>query len=87
MQWNPDLQEFYLYTFTIGKSFNEKLGGFVEFYGFLSPHFSADHRFDAGFTYLLHNDLVVDISGGFGISKISPDYFISIGISYRFRIQ
>jgi len=38
MQWNPDLQEFYHYTFTIGKSFSEKLGGFAEFYGFLSPH-------------------------------------------------
>lgn len=56
---------------------------FTELYGFLNKYVKADHRFDAGFTYLLNDYLMIDASSGFGISEISPQYFLSCGISCR----
>lgn len=86
-EWNgesPDATG--IYTISSAYAFSEKLGGFVEFYGFLNKYQTADHRLDAGLTYLLNNDLQLDISSGIGLSNISPDYFISCGISYRFPL-
>ncbi|WP_185146669.1 transporter [Chryseobacterium sp.] len=87
-EWNgesPDATG--IYTLSAAYSLTEKLGAFAEFYGFLNKYQSADHRFDAGFTYLLNDNLQIDASSGLGISKISPDYFLSCGISYRFSTR
>lgn len=82
---NPDATG--IYTLSGAYSFTEKFGGFAEFYGFLNQFQKADHRFDAGFTYLVNNDFQIDASSGFGISKIAPEYFISCGFSYRFPLK
>lgn len=76
-----------IYTVSTSYSFTEKLGVFGEFYGYLNKYEKADHRFDAGFTYLLNNNLLIDASSGFGLSEISPKYFLSTGISYRFSTK
>jgi hypothetical protein len=41
---------------------------------------------DGGFTYLINRDLIIDLSGGLGMSKQSPENYISFGISHRFRV-
>ncbi len=75
----------FIYTLTSGFSLTEKLGSYVEVYGFIPQKDKADHRFDGGFTYLVNNDVMLDISGGAGFSKSSPDYYTSLGFSFRFR--
>jgi outer membrane putative beta-barrel porin/alpha-amylase len=60
------------------------LSCFVELYGYLPEFGSPDHRFDAGFTFLITNMFQLDLSGGLGLSEISPDYFISTGFSVKF---
>lgn len=87
MEWNPEMQETYLYTITLGKSFNEKFGGYVEFYGFISPFSPSDHRFDGGITYLVNKDFIIDFSGGIGLSAISSNYFFALGVSHRFNLK
>ncbi|MBW8360153.1 MAG: transporter [Weeksellaceae bacterium] len=85
-EWNgetPDATA--LYTVSTAYSFTEKFGGFLELYGYLSKNSGADHRFDAGLTYLLNRDLQFDVSSGFGISQSAPQYFFSGGISYRLK--
>lgn len=75
----------YLYTVTTGASFNDKLGGYVELYGFLPKDEKAEHSFDGGLTYLINNDLMIDLSGGFGVTPNAPKHYIALGLSYRFK--
>jgi hypothetical protein len=74
-----------IYTASFGASLFGNLSMFVEAYGFLKENSTADNRLDAGFTYLINNSLQLDCSGGVGLSDISPDYFLSAGISFRFK--
>lgn len=75
----------YIYTASLGFSLHERVGMFAEAYGFMRENSPADHRLDAGLTVLLTDNLQLDTSGGIGISEISPDYFISGGVSWRFN--
>ena len=75
-----------IYTLTTGFGITDKLGVYAELYGFLPKDNRPDHRCDAGLTYLLNDDLIVDISGGFGISENSPKNYLALGISYRFKV-
>lgn len=72
-----------IYTLALGISLAEKISMFVESYGFLPQGDSPDHRFDAGFTFLIAKNVQADVSGGMGISEKSPDFFIGAGLSFR----
>ncbi|MBN2596413.1 MAG: transporter [Marinifilaceae bacterium] len=72
-----------IYTAVIQMSLSEKLGAFAELYGFLPKEGRNDHRWDAGMTYLVNEDLLLDFSTGIGLNKVSPDFFISLGLSIR----
>lgn len=86
MEWNDKKEEQYIYTFTYGNRLNSKLNYYIEAYGFLSPYRRADHNIDGGFTYYINPNLMVDTSGGIGLSSTSSTYFIGIGISYRVQL-
>ncbi len=75
------------YSFVIGADINNKNAGFVEIYGYVIEEFSPDHRFDTGLTYLVNDDLQLDLSGGVAINDKAPDYFISGGLSYRLKLK
>ena len=77
----------FIYTVTTGLSLTEKLGAYVELYGFTPQNQSADHRFDGGLTYLISNNVMMDVSGGVGLSQNAPSYFVSLGLSYRFKMR
>ncbi|MBL7857084.1 MAG: transporter [Cyclobacteriaceae bacterium] len=83
-EWDGETPEAaFLYTFSLGYVFTERLGVFVETYSFFPEDNKADHRFDAGLTYKFTPVIQWDISGGFGLSENAPDSFISTGISFR----
>lgn len=85
-EWNGETGEpTYIYTLTTGLSLTKKLGCYAEIYGFIPSHSQADHRVDAGFTYLITNNLITDISGGVGITPNAPKNYLAFGISYRFK--
>lgn len=75
----------YVYTLTSGYSLTEKIGVYTELYGFIPQKEAPDHRADLGMTYLFNHNHQLDISGGIGLSKSSPDYYISLGYSFRFK--
>lgn len=86
-EWNGATAEpVFIYTLTTGYSISEKISGYVELYGFMPQIDKPDHRFDAGLNYLFNPNHQLDVSAGFGLSKISPDYFISLGYSFRFKV-
>jgi Putative MetA-pathway of phenol degradation len=86
-EWNGETAEpTFIYTLTTGYSFSEKVSGYIEFYGFVPQFEKPDHRFDGGICYLLNPNHQLDISGGFGLSKNSPNYFVSLGYSFRLKV-
>ena len=82
-QWGNDSSEAAaIYTLAYGKSITEKFGFYVELYGDLPEDSSANHFWDAGFTYLVSNDLQLDTYFGTSITK-GQDLLIGLGFSYR----
>lgn len=69
---------------TLSHGFGPSLGGFVELYTF-APEDSPDRSyFDGGFTYLLSNDLQLDLNGGVGLNEGAQDFFVGAGVVHRF---
>lgn len=82
-QWGNDSSEAAaIYTLAYGKSITDKFGFYVELYGDLPEDSSANHFWDAGFTYLASNDLQLDTYFGTSITK-GQDLLIGLGFSYR----
>jgi Putative MetA-pathway of phenol degradation len=87
-KWDGETRDqTYLYTLTMGTALSEKLGGYIEIYGYVPRNEKSDHRFDCGFTYLINNDLMMDLSAGFGLTDNSPKSYLSLGISYRIKVR
>jgi hypothetical protein len=87
-EWDGESpQTTFIYTLTSGCSITEKLGAYIEIYGFAPQQQRADHRFDGGFTYLITPNVMVDISGGLGLTQNAPDSYTSVGFSYRFKVK
>lgn len=72
----------YFYSASLGIGITEKTGAFIESYGLLKERGKPSHLADAGLTYLIRQNLQIDVSGGFGIEN-GADNFISFGITYR----
>ena len=75
----------YIYTLTAGINIYKGINGFVEIYGFIPTGTISDHRFDGGFTFSLSDNIQLDISTGFRLTSLAPKYFMSGGVSYRFK--
>lgn len=73
----------YIYSFTTGFKLSEKIGAYTEIYGFATQNQNPDHRCDGGFTYLISNNVIADISGGFGLTENAPKHYLSFGFSFR----
>ncbi len=85
-EWDGESTEpEFIYTLTTGYSFTEKLGGYIELYGFAPQNSQSDHRFDCGLGCLLNPNILLDISGGVGLSDISPNYYLALGFSFRLK--
>lgn len=86
--WDGDDPEpFFIYSLSPGFSF-KRLGVFMEGYGFLPQRRNQDIQFrvDAGLTFLIGNDFLLDVSVGKGITDNAPESFVSTGFSYRFKL-
>ena len=73
------------YTVALGIGLSERFGAFVELYGDV-PASAPDgpaNAFDGGFTWLLRNNLQLDVAGGLGLSDDADDWFAGAGVSVR----
>ena len=73
----------FLYTLSLGYPVTERVGAYIECYSFFPEEGKADNRFDGGLTFKFSPVVQWDISGGIGLSKNAPDYFLSTGLSAR----
>jgi len=74
---------FFVYSVALGFSLTEKLGLYVEGFGHFDHGNYPNHKIDGGFTYLLRNNLQLDISAGHGIGSEVNAYYVSAGFSWR----
>lgn len=76
-----------IYTVTLGAAVGERTGAFVELFGdfSLSQHGPPAHTLDGGVTFLVREDLQVDVAAGVGLSEAAPDWFVGVGVSWRAR--
>ena len=71
------------YTFAMGYGVSKKVGCYLEMYGLLKNMESLTIGFDGGFTYLISNNMQLDLSAGRGVSE--NNYFFSAGYSVLIR--
>ncbi|MEO2012133.1 MAG: transporter [Pirellulaceae bacterium] len=75
-------------SWTIAYTLTDCVGAYTEWYAFI-PHSAdtnvAEHYFNGGFTYLVHNDMQFDIRAGVGLNDAATDYFLGTGLSMRFH--
>lgn len=84
-QWGNDSPEAAaIYTIAYGYSITNTFGMYAELYGDLPEDSSANHYWDAGFTYLVCNDLQLDTYIGTSITK-GQDLLVGLGLSYRIK--
>lgn len=73
----------FIYTLAGSLSLTDKLGSYIELFGFAPQKSSSNHSFDGGLTYLINHNFMLDISGGFGLTRLAPDYYLALGFSFR----
>ena len=67
----------------LGLSVSERVGAFIEYYGVIEEDAANQHSIDGGFTYLVNDDLQLDVSAGAGLNDAAPDFFVAAGIAWR----
>ena len=77
----------WIYTLAPGFNLGEKWYAYVEAFGFIYRNETPEHNLDAGVAYYINNDVKVDISGGFGVSKAAPKNYVAIGGSFRCKTK
>ncbi len=82
--WSASTDAVGIYTFMLGYGATDVISLFIEPYGFFGSGLPADNRVNGGATFLVSENFQADISGGFGLSDSSPDYFIGFGIGILF---
>ena len=83
-----DTAPFEIYTLTTGLAISKRLGLFAEVYGATPQRSSEELELyaDAGLTYLIGNNFLLDVSASQGITDNAPLSYVSAGFSYRFKL-
>ncbi len=84
-EWDSFAQKpIWLYTVSVSHPISKSMGAYAELYGYWNPKLApADHRSDAGVTYLVNPNFQIDLSAGLGIQNSALNRYASLGISYR----
>ena len=76
---------FFTYTVALGMDVSNRWGAFVEVFGDLPVEVpgGAANSVDGGFTFLVRDNLQLDLSAGAGLTDGVPDRFLGLGLSVR----
>jgi len=74
----------FVYTVALGAGLTDSWGAYVEFFGDIGLSASGTaNYFDGGFTYLVAENVQLDVFAGVGLSDDADDWFVGAGVSYR----
>lgn len=63
---------------------NEEYSGFVEYFGNYAENSGPEHYLDGGISYLMKNNMQLDVNAGIGLNSRAADFFLGFGIAYRY---
>jgi hypothetical protein len=73
-------------SWTFNYRLTEPLHAYTEWYVIATDGADTNHTqnyADGGFTYLVNNDVQLDIRAGVGLNEAADDYFVGSGLSFR----
>ncbi len=75
----------FLYTAALGIAMTDRVGLFLESFGFagLEASRAARHSLDGGFTVLIAPNLQLDVRAGAGVDDDAEDWFLGAGFALR----
>lgn len=86
MEWKTfRFEPAYVYTISPRVFIAENWLLFAEVYGYAWPKRTPQNSIDFGLAYYINDNLKIDASAGFGLTKPAPDNFFAFGASFRFR--
>jgi hypothetical protein len=69
----------------LSASISERASVFIEYYAaFIDRGVGDEHSIDGGFSWLIGDDLQLDLFAGAGLNDAAPDFFVSAGAAWRF---
>lgn len=73
-------------SLTLGYALAEGVGMYVEYFGLYPNDRGTDaaHYANGGFTFLITDDVQLDIRSGVGLNHEADDFFTGVGLSFRF---
>lgn len=74
-------------SWNVNYTLSQQLSAFTEWFVLIpcgSNTEATEHYLDGGFTYLINNNLQLDISAGVGLNEAAVNYFVGAGCSIRF---
>ncbi|QDT44467.1 hypothetical protein Pan241w_45760 [Gimesia alba] len=74
-------------SWNVNYTLTKQMSAFTEWFALIpcgSNTEQTEHYMDGGFTYLINNNLQLDISAGVGLNEAAIDYFVGAGCSIRF---
>ncbi|MFQ5791752.1 MAG: transporter, partial [Acidobacteriota bacterium] len=75
-----------IYTLSFGFALTERVGAFAESFGSvaLDEAGASEHLMDGGFTFLVLDNLQLDVSGGFSLRAAGLEkWFVGAGLAVR----
>ena len=77
----------WIYTFAPGFTLSKKWYDYIDAFGFINKKEIPQHVIYVGLGYFLNDNIKLDVSSGFGISKAAPNWYFSLGGSIRFKTK
>jgi hypothetical protein len=72
-------------SISLGYSITDWMGTYLEYYGLYPADRWTDcaHTVNGGFTFLIHDNLQLDVRTGAGLNEEADDFFTGVGLSVR----
>ena len=76
---------FWIYSFSLGFDIGKNWDYYFETFGAARKGEWPQHNLDTGVGYYISDNVRLDLSGGFDITKNADEHYFALGISFRFQ--
>jgi hypothetical protein len=85
-EWDGESKTpFWIYTLAQGFNIGKRWYSYMEIFGTFRNTDLPQHNFDAGIGYYINDNVKLDLSSGFDITKNADQHYFAIGVSFRFH--
>ena len=86
VEWDGESKTpFWVYTLSSGFNIGKRWYSYAEVFGSFRKNEFPEHNFDTGIGFYINDNVKLDLSSGFDITKHADQHYFAIGVSFRFR--